>query len=328
MEILKSLQVIFTLVILISIGIIARKRNWVDEHSSKAISKIAMTIAIPSNIFYTLISNYDKKSLLQIIASIEIPIIAILVVVIISFFLALIIKIPKHRTGIFIVMSSFSNCIFIGIPVVSSILGNEATAYLSIYYIVNTLLFWTIGLFFIKKDARIISNTKREKSKNILHFILSVLKYFINPVIILFLLATMVIMFSIKLPLFIIDSFKYLSNAATPLSMIYVGSSLYLVFKENLLKNIPVKDITFVVIMKFFILPIIVYSLLKHVDMPLLLERTFILASLMPSMNQSVIVGSNYKADAKYAVIGTTSTLLFTPIGITIYMVFMYLGYI
>jgi len=328
MEILKSLQAVLTIFVLISVGVVARKRNWMDENSSNAISKIVMKVAIPCNIFYTLIANYNRDSLLEIIKSVRIPIIAIITVVTISLIIALIIKIPKHRIGVFIVLSSFSNSMFIGLPAVSSILGDEAVAYLSIYYVVNTILFWTIGLFFIKKDARAILNTKREKPKNIVIFVTRVLKYFINPVIILFLLATIVIMFSIKMPAFIMNSFRYLSSAATPLSLIYAGSILYVVFKENILKNIHVKDMTFIIIIKFCILPIIVYSLLQYIDMPLLLERTFMLVSMMPSMNQCLIVVSNFKADEKYTVMGTAATLFFTPISLIAYAVLMSMGYI
>ncbi len=144
----------------------------------------------------------------------------------------------------------------------------------------------------------------------------------------MFALALIIIVTNIKMPTPILSSMKYFSDASTALSMLYIGSVLYKVFKENKIKLSLMKEFVFVILMKFFILPASLYTLLQFADMPQLLERTFILLSIMPSMNQSVIVSSKYNADINYAIMGTTVTLLFTPIALLCYVMLIQMGYL
>ncbi len=323
MEIIRSLNAIFTLAMLLAVGIYAHKKQWITEDASKVLAKICISISIPSNVFYSLVSNYDREKLLSVVGSINIPVAAILSAIVLGFILTKIVRIPKTRMGVFVGLTAFSNTIFMGIPIVTSILGNEALAYLPIYYVANTLLFWTIGLFLIKKDAKVIAKAngeaEPEKPKNALSVIMSVVQYFINPVIILFFIATALILCSIKLPVFLMDSFRYFSTSSTALSMLYIGGYLYRIFAERNVKNFYVKDMICVIAVKFVLLPLIVFFILNQTDLPQLLKRTFLLLSMMPSMNQIVILSASHKAESEFSVVANIVTLLFTPIPLIVY---------
>ena len=73
----------------------------------------------------------------------------------------------KHQ-GAFSAMFTFSNTIFIGLPINLAIFGEKAVPYVLLYYIVNTTLFWTIGIFELAKDnpdfgeARISFHPKKD----------------------------------------------------------------------------------------------------------------------------------------------------------------------
>ncbi len=332
MEIIKSLNAMFTLAILISVGVFAHKKGWINEESSKVIAKICVSIAIPANIFNSLLSNYTRESLLSVISSINVPIIAILSTALLSFVITLITRGQKTRTGVFIIVATFSNTIFMGIPIVTSILGSEALAYLPIYYVANTLLFWTLGLFLIKTDAKTIAKLNdgsvAGKPEGVWQIVVSIAKYFINPTIILFIIATTFVLLSVKIPLFIMDSFRYLSGSATPLSMIYIGGYLYRIFAEKNVKQFYIKEMALIVAIKFILLPFIVYFLLRQFDLPELLKRTFILVAMMPSMSQTVILPATYKADVNFAVVANIATLLFSPIALVAYALLITFGYI
>ncbi len=268
MNILASLQPVLILTTLILIGVFLRKKGIVNENAANALSAITVKIALPANIFYTLIINYDKASLLEVIGSSNIVIISIGSTIIVAYLISMIFKIEKYRVGVFMLMSAFSNTVFIGVPVVSSILGEQALGYLAIYYIVNTVMFWTIGLFFVKKDAYLIAGVKRPQSKNIFLLALRVFGYILNPIVVFFILASFSIMLEIQIPSFIKETLKYLSSMAVPLSMIFTGSSLYIIFKDKILKTPPIKDIILIFIIKFLILPASVIFLLRFINMP------------------------------------------------------------
>ncbi len=323
MEIIRSLNAMMTLAVLISVGVFANHKKWINEESSKVIAKICITFAIPTNVFYSIVSNYTRESLLGVISSINIPIIAIVSTILLSIAIAFITRVKRTRIGVFAVVASYSNTIFMGIPIISSILGSEGLAYLPIYYVSNTLLFWTIGLFLIKTDGKTIARANGEivdkSSQNVFHIILSIFKYFINPTIILFVLAVILTLISAPIPLFITDSFRYLSGSATPLSMIYIGGYLYKIFVKEKVKQFYAKEMIFIITIKFILLPLIVYFMLRNLDLPLLLKRTFILVAMMPSMSQTAIIPATYKADVDFAVVANIITLAFTPIALIAY---------
>ncbi len=332
MEIINSLNAMLTLAVLISVGVIGYRQKLINDESSKMIAKICIVVAIPANVFNSLVMNYTRESLLEVISSINVPILAIVITGVLAFGITFITKVPKTRRGVFTIVASFSNTIFMGIPIVTSILGNEALAYLPIYYVANTLLFWTLGLFLIKTDAKTIAKAngeyvqEPEKSKS--QKVLSIVQYFINPTILLFVFAIILILCSVKIPVFFKDSVRYLSGSATPLSMIYIGGYLYKIFSDKNVKNFYIKEMCLIIAIKFVVLPMIVFFMLKSIDMPLLLKRTFILVAMMPSMSQTAILPATYKADIDFAVVGNIATLIFTPIALIIYALLMSYNYI
>ncbi len=332
MEIIKSLNAMLTLAVLISVGVFANHKKWINEESSKVIAKICIAVAIPTNVFYSIVSNYTRESLLDVISSINVPITAILATIVLSIGMAFLIRVKRTRIGVFTVVASYSNTIFMGIPIISSILGNEGLAYLPIYYVSNTLLFWTLGLFLIKTDGKTIARANGRPvdklPQGVLPVLLSIFKYFINPTIILFVVAVILTLLSAPIPLFITDSFRYLSGSATPLSMIYIGGYLYKIFVKEKVKQFYVKEMVFIIIIKFVLLPLIVYLLLQRMDLPLLLERTFILVAMMPSMSQTAIIPATYKADVDFAVVANILTLLFTPVALIAYSLLIMFGVI
>jgi len=71
--------------------------------------------------------------------------------------LAIVFNVRKDRRGTFASMFSLSNTIFIGLPVNLMLFGDSSLSYALLYYIANTILFWTIGVYGIARDAAIIA---------------------------------------------------------------------------------------------------------------------------------------------------------------------------
>ena len=63
-----------------------------------------------------------------------------------AFFLMKVTKIPKGRRGIFVNTIVNANTIFIGMPLNEVLFGEAAIKYFLVYYVLNTISTWTIGL--------------------------------------------------------------------------------------------------------------------------------------------------------------------------------------
>lgn len=109
-------------------------------------------------------------------------------------------NVKAHRRGLFAAIFSLSNSIFVGLPMSLALFGDVATPYTLLYYMANTTIWWTLGVYGIIRDNK----TENQKVLNI-----DTLKRIFNPPLIGFLIGVGLVLLQIKLPKFIFDSFKW-----------------------------------------------------------------------------------------------------------------------
>lgn len=124
-------------------------------------------------------------------------------------------------------------------------------------------------------------------------------------------------MLEINLPTFIIDACKYLGNLTTPLSMLFIGSTIYSVDLKGIRLT---KDIITIVIARLFISPFVVVLLAHFSSEPILMKEVFIIQASLPIMTQTTIISKQYNSDYKYVAVLTTLTTILSLITIPVYM--------
>jgi predicted permease len=72
---------------------------------------------------------------------------------------------------------------------------------------------------------------------------------------------------------------------------------------------------------RFILSPALVFLLLHFIHVPPLMEKVFIIQSVMPAMTNTSIVAKDYGADCKYASVATVITTLACIIVIPILMI-------
>ena len=138
---------ILIIAILFLIGIFCYKKGIITNEANKSLSSLVVNIINPAiliNSYQVEYSNERLKMLLYVFA---------------LSFLSYAIVIPLanlfNRKGKSInidrIASIYSNCGFIGIPIVNSIYGAEGVFYLSGYITAFNLLFWTHGVTVMEK---------------------------------------------------------------------------------------------------------------------------------------------------------------------------------
>ncbi len=111
---------------------------------------------------YNLMTSFNKVEFLATLGGIIAPFLGILITYIISIPLAKLIKIREDRRGMFSALFTFANTNFIGLPVNVALFGEASIPYVTLYYIANTTMFWTIGIYGIKKDGEFGKNVKSD----------------------------------------------------------------------------------------------------------------------------------------------------------------------
>jgi len=308
MVFLEAVQSVLSIIFMITIGYFLSSKGWFDEKSSKLLSKLVVSLSLPAYMISNLVSNYSKDELLKLGSGLVIPFSSMILCYLIAMAAAKLIKIPDGRTGTFCSMFALSNTIFVGLPVNLALFGDESIPYVLLYYIANTILFWTIGVYGISRDA---GNSEGKL------LTVSNIKRIFSPPLTGFLIAITLIMLDIHLPQSILDTCKYLGNLTTPLSMLFIGIIIHSV---NLREIKIDKSMVVLLAGRFLAAPLLVFALSFIHPIPLLMKKVFVIQAGMPAMTQTSIIAESYNADYKYAAVMTAVTTIVSLISIPLYM--------
>lgn len=258
---------------------------------------------------WNLLSTFNKATFIPLFCGIIVPVISMIITFIIAYGFSYILKIGPTRKGTFRSIFFCSSSVFVGVPVNLALFGESSLPYVLIYFLANAFLFWTIGNYSISLDGKL------PPAK--LVSIETVKRVFSAPFI-GFLLAVVLILLEIQLPNFIMNTAKYLGNMTTPLSMLFIGISMFGVKFSKLRLS---KDIIAVLVGRFIISPLAVLLVASFIPIPELMKKVFVIQAALPAMSQTTVLAKVYEADNEYAALLVTITTLVAVIAIPIYMV-------
>ena len=310
MALFQAMEGIFTILFIISIGYYLTKIGWVNSEVSAFIPKLLTYVALPSLLFWNTTSILSKEQLFSLMYGLSIPSIAIFLNLMISVFLSSVLNLPSGRIGIFRAVCFSSNVLQIGIPVSLAFFGQAAVPYALLYYLINTLFFWTTGNYFIARDG------KGEMSEAKL-FSASSIKNIFSPPLLALIVALAVLLFNIPIAGFFMNTLRYLSNMTTPLALIFIGAVIFGIKLKNIRFS---RDIFAALIMRFIISPSLILLAAYFIPIPEMMKKVFVIQSAVPSMIQVTILAKFYGADTEYAATLTALTIIFSVIFIPFYI--------
>jgi malate permease and related proteins len=297
---LSALEGVASVILIIALGFALAKRGWFEGDASSLVSKIVVSVALPAYMISNLMGGYDRAKLIAMLPGLPIPFAVMIASYAIASGLAALLRIRKERRGTFASMFALSNTIFIGLPVNLVLFGEESLPYVLLYYIANTTLFWTVGVYGIAKDGSIREGRPKPSlvSREGLRRILS-------PPLVAFLFAVALILVGVRLPSVLLDTCKTVGAMTTPLSMLFIG---IVIARVDWKKLRPERDLLFVVAGRFLVSPLILVLIARPTSLPLLMKQVFFVQAAMPAMTQTPILASAYGADSEYAGLGTALT--------------------
>ncbi len=263
---------------------------------------MVLNLALPCNMFLNITANFSKKEFLSLFSGMIIPLISMLVTLLISLICARLFKIAPDHRGTFSTMFTCSNTIFIGLPINLAIFGEKSIPFVLLYYIVNTSIFWTIGVYLIARD------NPQAKTATISFHPIVMLKKLFSPALLGFIIGLICMLLAWPIPNFILKFGSYLADLTTPLSMFAIGIIIYFTGIKNLKMT---KDIALVLVGRFFIAPFIVWILGHFITVSPLMLNVFMVQASMPVQNAVPILVRNYEGDQRYASASLCYSILF-----------------
>lgn len=199
------------------------------------------------------------------------------------------------KRKIFQLMFVFSNLGFIGIPVVSGIIGEEYVVYVTEFILIYTILLYTYGVGLLSRK-----------------FSLSALKEMVNPGTVLSVAALVIIIWEIQIPDFLKTAAAYLGNVTSPMALIAIGFNLA---QSELKKIFGQLRLYLFAAVKLLILPLLLLPLLKAATNDIHLISVCMVMFGMPVGNIPLMLGMQKGIDVSAgsaAIILTTVLCVFT----------------
>jgi malate permease and related proteins len=296
---LGALENVLSIILAIAAGFVLAKRGWFGPGAGELIPKLVVGLALPAYMVSNLTGGYDRQKLLDMLPGLPIPFAVMIAVFAIGLLLAALFRVPLGRRGVFSSMFALSNTIFVGLPVNLVLFGEESLPYVLLYYIANTSLFWTIGVYAIASDGAIAAGRAKPS-----FFSPSSLKRIFSPPLTAFLASVALIMVGVKLPSFLLGFCKTIGSMTTPLSMLFIG---IVIAKIDWGKTRMSGELWLVLAGRFLVAPALLVLLARSVGagLPPLMKEVFFVQAAMPAMTQTPILASSYGADAEFAGLGT-----------------------
>ena len=196
---------VLTLFVLMAVGFASAKFKWIDGAGSRQMAAILLYICTPCIILRSFESlEFTPETLTGLLWAGGFAVVTHVVGIIPSFFLFR--RDEPSRRGVLRMGVAFSNCAYMGIPVASALLGQEAVAYAAVYIVVFNILCWTYGVQVYRPGQR-----------------LRLRSVFVNPGVISLALGLILLFSGIKFPELIGVPMEMLGAVNAPLAMLIAG---------------------------------------------------------------------------------------------------------
>lgn len=326
MAILESLSGVFSCMLMIGLGYFLTQRGWFNKETGQLFSKFAMTVTIPLYMIVSMMKSYTRNDLLQLGVAVAMPAFTMLVTFCIGVIASFVIRVPDYRRGTFRAMFFVANTAFIGFPVNAALFGEKALPIAVMVYLVQSLLFWTIGAYGLSLDGpkfALIEGGTAGGAEVPRIFSARTLKNIMSPPLIGAVVAILFIIGGVKLPTFATSTFNYLGGMTTPLAMLFIGIAIYIANLRNVHITL---DMAVLVAARFLIAPAVVLVACHFVPVPDLMRKVFVIEASMPVMTQVSIAARAYKADANYVAVMTALTTVLSLFTIPAFFILLTLG--
>ncbi len=309
---LNAVSACLVLLMLMSVGYFMGHWGWMTAAEKKFISKFIVNIAVPCNCLVGLLNNLDRSSLVQAGGMVLAGVLAVVANLLLSAVVAVILRLPRPRWGVFVAMAGLSNTIFIGIPVCTQLFGEVSMPYIMLYYLGHTSFLQSVGIMLVER-----AGTKSGEKSSPVKFLKDM---FSKPPILSVILSIVLLLLNLRLPEPVMKFANYISGSVSPLALIYCGFIVYEVGIRNLhfMRGLPT-----MLVVRLLVSPVVCLfccSLLGMEGLPL---QVFVVESALPVVSQVTVMAGEFGADEEYAAVGSCLSILGSFITIPILMLIL-----
>ena len=293
---LHAVASVTIILLLTATGYFCAAMGWMSPQAKRFISKFTMSVAIPCMCVYGLTNNLTHELLAGSLGFLLVPLLSTVGAFLLSLLVGRLLKLPRKRLGVFMMMCSVSNAIFIGLPMCTELFGEACTPYVMLYYLVNTSFVQLVGLSLVRWAGEGGGFDKR-----------MIKKFLTTPAITGVLVSFVLVFTGIRLPSLVMSYCKYMNNLVTPLALLLTGYIIYEIGLKNLKLD---RDLAIMLLFRFLLVPGVSFALCELFGVAGLGRSVLLVETAMPVVTQTVVAAADYGADEQFAAQGAALSTL------------------
>ena len=204
--------------------------------------------------------------------------------------------------------SIYSNCGFMGIPLVMAMFGYEGVFYLTAFLTGFNALVWSHGVMTMSGERSLKSLVKVLTSPAIIAIVAGMVLFFLH----------------ITIPELLADTLEMVGNLNTPLAMLVAGATIA---QTNLLGVLKKPRVFYVALLKLLVIPLLCIAVFHFLPVDQTVKMTVTAAAAAPSAAICTMMALTYKRNAAYAseIFGVTTLLSVATMPLMM-MVYQWIG--
>lgn len=272
--------------ILIAIGVICYKTKIITNEINRGLSDIALKVATPALLVSSFQRELNEERLSRLGYAALLAVIAIVLAAVIGYAAVRRGKnAPKDDNGRLSIerfSAIYSNCAFMGIPLINGLYGEEGVFYLTAFYAIFNIAVWTHGVVMMKGETGVRQAAKALASPAIIGIVIGAMLFFLG----------------IALPNFIKETLDYAGSMTTPLGMLVAGAAIA---QSDLLKALRKGKIYWICALRLIIIPIATVGLFMLLPFDETVMGITVAAAACPTATICTMFAISYNKDSLYA---------------------------
>ena len=297
------------LFLILIVGWVGHKTKVFPAETQAALTKLVVYITTPCTILYSVLNNSNLPGVGVMVELLLMSTACYFVVAALSLLAVKLLRIQPGSRGAYVCMLLFTNCGFIGFPVVQAIFGSDAVLYAAILNIPFYPFLYTLGVYLLSKDAadRGLGQTEIALSW----------KTFVSPCMIASVAAIVLALTGLKFPAVLTQTIGTIGNITTPGALLVIGISIA---KQPLKQMLGNAKIYLMSALRLIVLPVLIWAVLHLFLHDATILSVIVVTFAMPTATMVSMLADEYGSDQPATVQGVFLTTLFSMVTIPILM--------
>jgi predicted permease len=282
---MNGINGVLVIFFIFAIGFVfSRFRLWPDN-AVDVLSAIILKLAAPALAVESIADRFTPEMLRESLLLLLLSFIHLALLFLCGKGLSRLLGMKSGKRTVFEVTFTFSNVIFIGLPINVIAFGPEGLPYLFAYYIVSLTTFWSVGAYEIAQASPIAERAFSPRK-------------ILSPGLVGVIIGLFFAELQLPFPTPLDTALGYVAALCVPLSILVIGAKLVAFFRQP--PSVSPDDLA-IMAGKFLFSPLLMILLLRAFGISGLPFSVLTLTASMPCHMQTSILAQYYDVESEYA---------------------------